>query len=346
MCKGAIAVVAVGTCASYGGMPSDYAPDVATFSMEGAASHSPSGAMGFFPDPIKNQPGFVLKYSQYAHSGVLASVWNWITTESAVYTDALDPYYNFITTGGGLTELYRLPLTWNASIKPAVAVPGCPANGNAISLTLASLVLIYLKKKLSTASSSLAELLRSLDIYLPLDRYFRPEYVEVDLQGVRLVKFPLFVFRTHRFLRDRAGCVYTYVANGTLEQAPLLTGCPKFIYWKRKLLKEYPADGTPYCAFSVGCKGPESTCPWNAVGWIIDKDIKDTSKLLANTEAKAGCTKKSAPCIACVMPGFSEAYQPFFKPLRPIHFRGIIGGVGMGRGRTRGGRGMRRLAVL
>lgn len=320
LCKGAIGIIAVGSCASYGGIPSDYAPDVGTFTMNGAASHSPSGAMGVLPDPVKKQEGFIIKYREYAYEGILSQVWSWNTEERKVFTNALDPYYNFIVSG--FRDIYELPLTWSANVKPIVAIPGCPANGNAVAIGLVIFLLIYLKKK--SPNSKLGTLLKETSIRLPLDRFFRPEYAEVSIHDLRIFKFPLYGFRTHRPLNNRANCTYLYVTNNGIKRTYLLTGCPKFIYWRRKLLKKYPGDGLPYCAFSIGCKGPRSTCPWNAVGWIIDKKLNDLSKLEIDLDSYAGCTKKSAPCIGCVMPGFSDAYQPFFKPLRPIRARGII----------------------
>jgi len=321
LCKGAIGIIAVGSCASYGGVASDYAPNIATFTIDGAASHSPSGAMGVLPDIVKRQKGFIIKYREYAKEGVLSQVWSWSADEAKVFTNALDPYYNFII--GGLRNIYDLPLTWSANVKPVIAVPGCPANGNAIAVSLVTFLLMYLKKKLSP-SSKLGSLLEEISIIMPLDRYFRPEYVEIDIHGTSIFKFPLYGFRTHRPLRNRIGSVCLYVTNNGIKRTYPLTGCPKFVYWRRKILKRYPGDGLPYCAFSIGCKGPETTCPWNAIGWIVDKKLNDIAELEINLSSKAGCTRKSAPCIGCVMPGFSEAYQPFFKPLRPMRPRGMI----------------------
>lgn len=332
LCKGALCVVAAGTCAAYGGMPANYAPDVPEFTMEGAASHSPSGSMGFFPDPIKGIDGFVITYRTYAHNGTLAEVWEWTSTESEVFTDALDPYYKYILDPYRYYRLIfeegRIPLAWNANVKLAFAVPGCPANGNATALVLAALVLKYLQIELAGQTGPLAELLKSLYISMPVDEYWRPRYVEVASKQGPIIKFPLFGYRTHEMLHARDHLVYTYMKKSSPSAIRVPVGCPKFVYYKAGLVKTYPADGTPYCAYSIGCKGPVSTCPWNAVGWIIDKDIKNTAELVVADKAPGACTKNSAPCIGCVMPGFSDAYEPFFCPAAaPRMIGGTLGSL-------------------
>ncbi len=335
LCRGAICVVAAGTCAAYGGMPANYAPDVPEFTMEGAASHSPSGSMGFFPDPVKGIDGFVLTYRRYAHDGTLAQVWEWTSEEVKVFENALDPYYEYILNPEKYYKLIfeegRIPLSWNANVKLAFAVPGCPANGNAVALVLAALVLRYLQIQLAGQSGSLAELLRSIRISMPVDEYWRPRYMEVSSAGRPAIKFPLFGYRTHEMLRPRDRLVYTYmVTDKSFTATRVPVGCPKFVYYKAGLVKLYPADGTPYCAYSVGCKGPVSTCPWNAVGWIIDRDLKDPEKLVVGEDAPGACTKNGAPCIGCVMPGFSDAYEPFFCPAAtPRLMGGTLGSLAL-----------------
>ncbi len=293
LCKGAIGVVAAGTCACYGGMPSNYAPDTYNFQLEKAATHSPSGAMGFFPDPIKDQPGFVKKYLEYAERGVLEEVWEWSPDEVRVFKDALVPYYNFI--------FRKTPpaLSPRAESKIAIAVPGCPANGNAITLTLAYLLIKYL-------CIVIPELKNIVKAKLELDSYWRPKYFYVKV-GTHEVKVPLFGYKLHAPLTPEG--VYE---TGTGERIKLCAGCPRYVDYLASRLKAYPADGSGYCLYAVGCKGPIVSCPWNAIGWIIDYD-PNTGKFLAGEEAPGACTKTGAPCIGCVMPGFSDAYEPFFE---------------------------------
>ncbi len=295
LCRGALAVLTAGVCASYGGMPSDYAPDIGPFSMEGAASHSPSGSMGFFPDPIKGISGFIVKYREYAHDGTLAEVWEWSPEETKVFENALDPYYAF--------AIDKVPpdLSWNARSKLCIAIPGCPAEGNAISLVLGAGVLLYLLKVVP----SLRNLIK---LRIILDEYWRPKYIRVRVGGEEVIDFPIFGFRTHEQIHPRG-----FFVTGEGEVVRLEVGCPRFRLYKAGLVKAYPADGSGYCLYSVGCKGPVSTCPWNAIGWIIDYS-PDGKTLEVGIRAPGACTKTGAPCIACVMPGFSEKYQPFFAP--------------------------------
>ncbi len=293
-CKGAVAVVGVGTCACYGGLPSNYAPDTYKFVLSYAASHSPSGAMGIFPDPLKGQPGFVKKYLEYAEKGILQEVWEWSEEEVKVFKDALVPYYNFI--------FKKVPpsISWKASSKIAVAVPGCPANGNAISLTLAYLLIKYLR-------IVIPELREIVDAVTELDEYWRPKYVAIKVKGEEIIRVPLFGYKLHAPLTIEGKYI-----TGTGVKASLCAGCPRYKEYMASRLKAYPADGSGYCLYSVGCKGPVSTCPWNALGWIIDYDPV-TGEFEFGEEAPGACTKTGAPCIACVMPGFSDAYEPFFE---------------------------------
>ncbi len=303
--RGALAVVSAGTCACYGGMPSDYAPDIGSFSMEGAASHSPSGSVGFFPDPLKGLPGFIKKYREYAHSGVLAEVWDWSPEERKVYESALDPYYAFAI------EKVAPSLEWNARSKLCVAVPGCPANGNATALVLGAGVILYLLKVMP----SLRDLVK---LKIVLDEYWRPKYIRVKLGGEDIIDFPLFGYRMHTTCH-----VHGMFRTGEEEIIKLETGCPRYGMYQAGLTKTYPADGSGYCLYSVGCKGPLCTCPWNAIGWIIDYS-PDGKRLEVGEKAPGACTKTGAPCIACVMPGFSDKYQPFFSPAPAPVMPGVL----------------------
>ncbi len=209
----AVAVVAVGNCASYGGIPSAKVLDPNGYSADG---FNVTGARGFFDDPVRGLEGMIRKL------------------------DTAAPFLNFIE--GRCTP----EVSPTSNCRPAVAVPGCPANGNAILRTLGHLVL-------------------AVDGLLPLpelDEYWRPKYI--------------FGASTH-------------------EQ------CPRAGFYAAGDFREHAGDGDLRCLFNVGCKGPVSNCPWNRVGWI---------------QGIGGPTRTGGVCIGCTMPGFPDAFEPFYKPLQ------------------------------
>lgn len=223
----AVAVVTTGTCASYGGIPAnsvkevppEYSDYIEVFRRMGISS-SPTGAMGFFGDPIRGVKGLI---------DVLPS-------------DITAPYRRFLQEGGlGPGEV-------RADVKPAVAVPGCPANGQAQIRALACLVL-WARGVLPTP---------------PLDQYYRP----------------------------------VWIYGKTVHEQ-----CPRAAAYAVGDFRKNPGDPEWKCLFRVGCKGPVSNCPWNKDGWIL---------------GLGGPTKTGAPCMGCTMPGFSEAYEPFFEQLREL----------------------------
>ncbi|NPA04636.1 MAG: twin-arginine translocation signal domain-containing protein [Crenarchaeota archaeon] len=189
----ASALMAAGTCASYGGVRAAEAP---SYSSSGLPV---TGAVGVFPDPVRGRPGLL---------------------------DMLAEGRDFLSRGG-----------------VAVAVPGCPANGEAIIRTLASLVL---------AVEGLAE-------PPSLDAYHRP--------------------------------VYIYAAT-THEQ------CPRLSEYEAGIFRTAPGEPTAGCLFRVGCKGKRSNCPWNMVGWV---------------NGIGGPTRTGGVCTGCTMPGFPDAYEPFWR---------------------------------
>lgn len=145
----AIAVITVGNCSSYGGIPSNKIVEkefikelgydfFETWIGEGWSA-SPTGAIGFFPDPVRGTKGLV------------------------DLVDEAEPFYNFIY--GRCTP--RVTVSDDGRIKispicrPAIAVPGCPANGNAQLRVLANLVL-WVKGVLPLPE---------------LDQYWRPKYI-------------------------------------------------------------------------------------------------------------------------------------------------------------------------
>ncbi len=209
--KRAVAVVAIGNCACYGGI-------VASRVLEdgfAADGESPTGAFGFFDDPVR---------------GITGAIRRW---------EEARPFLNFIE-GRGTVQVSP-----TSDCRPAVAIPGCPANGNAILRTLGHMIL-------------------AVDGILPLpklDRYWRPEYI--------------FGRTTH-------------------EQ------CPRAGFYAAGDHRKEPGENNFKCLFDVGCKGPVSNCPWNRVGWI---------------DGVGGPTRTGGVCIGCTMPGFPDAFEPFYKPL-------------------------------
>ncbi len=219
--KRAVAVVTVGNCASYGGLiankvlePPPGFKDHEYYAKMGLSS-SPTGGVGFFPDPVRGFKGLV---------------------------DILDeakPFRNFVygkCKPGGPGD---------ANCRPAVAVPGCPANGNGQLRVLANMVL-WAKGLLPLPE---------------LDKYWRPKYI----------------------------------FGPTVHEQ-----CPRAASYAAGDFRKYPGEPDYKCLFAVGCKGPISNCPWNKVGWV---------------NGVGGPTRTGGVCIGCTMPGFTDAFEPFYKPL-------------------------------
>jgi len=240
--KRAIGVVTVGTCASYGGIPGNKIIDqdfieqasmkpLLDYFKENSWSPSPTGAIGFFDDPIRKTKGVISRL------------------ENAT------PYRKF-------HEEHCVPD--GKTCKPSIAVPGCPANGDAIVSVLLRLVLWY---------KGLGELPR-------LDVYKRP----IDIYG--------------RTVHDQ---------------------CPRAGSYAASDFRKNPGDPDYRCLFALGCKGPIANCPWNKLGWV---------------NGIGGPTRTGAICIGCTNPGFSDSFEPFYKPLpapeplKPSYLvTGIVGGT-------------------
>jgi len=217
----ALAVVAVGNCAAYGGLVANKVLEPPPGFTYPTWSPSPTGAIGFFDDPIRGIKGAI---------------------HQPYFQPEVEPFRKYIDEGG---------VPDFKTIKPAVAVPGCPANGNGILRTLALLVLVaagYLKPDV-------------LERKAFLDKYARPRFI--------------FELTVH-------------------EQ------CPRAAWYAAGNFRPYPGAGDGKCLFEVGCKGPISNCPWNKVGWV---------------SGIGGPTRTGGVCIGCTMPGFTDAYEPFWAPL-------------------------------
>ncbi len=224
LAKRAVAVVAVGNCACYGGIPANKVLEPPPGWSYPSWSLAPTGAVGFFDDPVRGYKGLISRYTDMPE---------------------FEPYYNYIY------KNCEPKLAPDSDCKPAVAVPGCPANGNGILRVLVHMVLAALYPKI---------------VPLPkasewLDAYARPKYI--------------FGHTVH-------------------EQ------CPRAGFYAAGDLRTEPGDNDAKCLFAVGCKGPVANCPWNKFGWV---------------NGVGGPTRTGGVCIGCTMPGFSDAFEPFFKPL-------------------------------
>ena len=221
----AAAVVAVGNCASYGGLVAnkvleadfmkEMGYDLFTNWAAKGWSPSPTGAVGFFPDPVRGFKGLVDLLPE------------------------AQPFRRFVY-GECVPKRPGEP-----DCRPAVAVPGCPANGNGQLRVLANLVL-WAKGLLPLPE---------------LDRYWRPKYI----------------------------------FGPTVHEQ-----CPRAASYAAGDFRKHPGDPDYKCLFAVGCKGPISNCPWNKVGWV---------------NGVGGPTRTGGVCIGCTMPGFTDAFEPFYKPL-------------------------------
>ncbi|MCI4409879.1 MAG: hyaluronate lyase [Thermofilum sp.] len=213
----AVAVVAVGNCASYGGLVANKVIERVQGLPQSKWSDSPTGAVGFFDDPIRGIKGLVNQLPE------------------------AEPFRKFIS---GQCSLK--PGEIRADCRPAVAVPGCPANGNGQLRTLAALVL-WAKGLLPLPE---------------LDIYWRPKFIY----------------------------------GATVHEQ-----CPRAGSYAAGDFRAYPGENSYKCLYAVGCKGPISNCPWNKLGWV---------------NGVGGPTRTGGVCIGCTMPGFTDAYEPFYKPLQ------------------------------
>ncbi len=242
----AVAVVAMGNCASYGGVVANKVLDRVQGLPSSTWSDSPTGAVGFFDDPIRGIKGLV-----------------------SLLPEA-EPFRKFVT-----GQCTLKPGEIRADCRPAVAVPGCPANGDAQLRVLANLVL-WAKGLLPLPE---------------LDRYWRPKFI--------------FGHTVH-------------------EQ------CPRAGSYAAGDFRAYPGENSYRCLYAVGCKGPISNCPWNKLGWV---------------NGIGGPTRTGGVCIGCTMPGFTDAYEPFYKPLQaprvPSGLEGVaaaaalLAGIGLAYGVSR-----------
>ncbi|ABM81196.1 hydrogenase [Hyperthermus butylicus] len=241
--KRAIGVVSFGNCASYGGVVgntvafswarSDLLEDYESTTgyklyREWARygwSFSPTGGVGFFPDPVRGYKGFAKILAEQAPEP---------------FRSFAKPYVDFID--GKCVPDKPSP---DASCKPAVAVPGCPSNGNAQLKTLTNLIL-WVKGELPLPE---------------LDQYWRPKII----------------------------------FGGSVHEQ-----CPRNEKYRAGILRSEPGEPSGACLFSVGCKGPISNCPYNKIGWV---------------NGVGGPTRTGGVCIGCTMPGFMDAYEPYYKPL-------------------------------
>lgn len=207
----ALAVVAVGTCAAYGGIRSNKVLEVPP-GFKGVLN-SATNAVGFFPDPIRGQPGLV------------------------DLLDTAEPFRKFVHSYGKCDV--------GRECKPALAVPGCPANGEAILRTLIAMVLAV----------------KGLLPMPELDQYWRPKFI----------------------------------FGATVHEQ-----CPRAASYAAGDFRRSPGDPDYRCLFSVGCKGPIANCPWNKLGWV---------------NGVGGPVRTGGVCVGCTMPGFSDSFEPFWKPL-------------------------------
>ncbi|MEM1851374.1 MAG: hypothetical protein QXK14_02435, partial [Acidilobaceae archaeon] len=76
--------------------------------------------------------------------------------------------------------------------------------------------------------------------------------------------------------------------------------CPRAGHYAAGRWRMYPGDGTEFCLWGIGCKGPISHCPWNRLGWV---------------NGVGGCVRQGSVCMGCHEPGFTDAYEPFFQKM-------------------------------
>lgn len=180
--KNALAVVTVGNCASYGGLVANKVLEPPPGFKYPTWSPSPTGAVGMFDDPVRGIKGMIhLDYFQ----------------------PEVEPFRKYIDEGG---------VPDFKTIKPAVAVPGCPANGNAILRTLALLTLVA------------AGILKPnvLERKAFLDQYARPRFIfeqTVHEQCPRAAYYAAGDFRPYPGAGD-GKCLYAVGCKGPVSHCP------------------------------------------------------------------------------------------------------------------------------
>jgi len=201
--KRAVVVMTAGNCASYGGVRGN----TVAFSFAGNTdlvdllkkqgftkyeewskqgwAHAPAGATGFFPDPVRGYKGFA---KIAADSG------------KEPYASAARPYVNFI-------DRKCTPMRPGESdCKPAIAVPGCPANGNALLRTAANLILWA----------------RGVLPLPELDEYWRPKFIfgaTVHEQCPRAAWYAAGVMRKYPG-EPNAACLFSVGCKGPASNCP------------------------------------------------------------------------------------------------------------------------------
>ncbi len=185
--KRAVAVISIGNCASYGGLVAnkviegDFMKSMGYDLFEkwsrGGWSPSPTGAVGFFPDKRRGFKGFIDLVPE------------------------AEPFRRFAygrcTLGPGEVR---------PDCRPALAVPGCPANGNGQLRVIAHMVLWALGK-----------------LPLPaLDEYWRPTYIfgkTTHEQCPRAAWYAAGDFRKYPG-ENTARCLYAVGCKGPISHCP------------------------------------------------------------------------------------------------------------------------------
>jgi len=163
------AVVAVGSCAAYGGVRATRTEDI----YNSAGIPNAIGTLGFFPDPVRGLPGLV------------------------ELLDTAKPFKTYMETKGACDR---------RECKPVVAVPGCPANGEA---TLRTLIAVAL------------QVLGLIDA-IKLDEYWRPTIIYGETTHKQCPR--LRAYRAKRF-REEPGeptdeCLFKVGCRGKWSYCP------------------------------------------------------------------------------------------------------------------------------
>ncbi len=182
----AAAVVTVGNCASYGGVAANKVLETDFVKKLGydwfekwtayGWSKSPTGGVGFFDDPVRGFKGLVRLVPE------------------------AEPFRRFVD------GECRPEKPGDPNCRPAVAVPGCPANGNAQLRVLANLVL-WVKGLLPLPE---------------LDEYWRPKYIfgpTVHEQCPRAAWYASGEFRKYPG-ENTAACLYAVGCKGPVSHCP------------------------------------------------------------------------------------------------------------------------------